>query len=504
MLPSNEFFLLLRLSQAALGGKQKPRIEADGAARGADTNGTNDSSKDAKKHEQSIHEQSPDGPLASSETAATAPSDRDGYAGDAELDDGEDASRGASSGDRMMQKERATQLLGEAKEKEGKNMPKPSSSKEPERSATAAATSAAPSSSIDELERRIQRMMQEQMDALREEREERNRVEHQRHQKLLEAVAQSLRSTLQQHLDEAIKNNVEHIAKAVAAEQQQQMQAVQDNITTQLNNTAEQISKTSTTAVHQAMNAEQKKVNQQKQQNRDSANFEDAVKRAIKEQLLPSLDSTISESMKQMHNSLSRSIDAASSALNRSATGVENASEQCLRTSQQARQLIDASMKQQQEGAAQSQQSHQQSIFDAVMLAVQREDYEQAFSRALMSEDVSIVESLCEQVNPSTVYTPEGSKLPQHVILSLVHYLGTDLTSKSTVRLAWINESCRYVDVHNCSSKLANKVAETLTALRGEMMELQSKCSAEKDASTLRLCRMALQSVDHALFCLKV
>jgi len=353
--------------------------------------------------------------------------------------------------------------------------------------------------SIQRLEHRIGTMMQEQMDALREEREERNRIEQERHRKLLEAVAQSFSTSLQQHLNEAVSRHVADIARAVVSEQEYQLRELKESLASHIGYSTEHITKATASAADRTLNAmlQQYQQHAEQQQRRDESTqmFADAAKQAVQDHVVPSVSNAISESMKQIHSSLSHSVEAASSALERSAEGVQRASEECSRAAEQVRSVTAGNDGQQKQG----QHNGERSVYDSIVKMVEQEQYEEAFQRALMTQDVGILEAICERVAPSTVFTPDGSKLPQHVIASLVHYLGTNLASKPEVRLAWVSEGCQYLDRQSCSAKLAETIEETLTALRGELMMLRQQLNPEGEAQTLKQCRIALQTVTHTL-----
>ena len=77
---------------------------------------------------------------------------------------------------------------------------------------------------------------------------------------------------------------------------------------------------------------------------------------------------------------------------------------------------------------------------EKAIAAYEKKDYQTAFWTVLSAANLSLVEWLCEYVkeNPDEVV----SKLTQMVILSLAQQLGSNLKSKTKLKLAWIKAAC--------------------------------------------------------------
>lgn len=71
--------------------------------------------------------------------------------------------------------------------------------------------------------------------------------------------------------------------------------------------------------------------------------------------------------------------------------------------------------------------------------------FQQALSASSSVHDVRFVLHVCEQTNPSDVFTPTQGKgdsvLPQNVLLSLIQQLSTDLTRKTDIKLKYVSSS---------------------------------------------------------------
>ncbi|RUS21401.1 hypothetical protein BC937DRAFT_92796 [Endogone sp. FLAS-F59071] len=72
--------------------------------------------------------------------------------------------------------------------------------------------------------------------------------------------------------------------------------------------------------------------------------------------------------------------------------------------------------------------------------AIARGDYDDAFWKALQSNDQAVVLRLCSKLNPALVLGPLRPTLNQPVLLSLLHNLSVDLTTYMELRFNWIQE----------------------------------------------------------------
>merc|ERR1719263_30170 len=77
---------------------------------------------------------------------------------------------------------------------------------------------------------------------------------------------------------------------------------------------------------------------------------------------------------------------------------------------------------------------------EKAIAAYEKKDYQTAFWTVLSAANLSLAEWLCDYVkeNPDEVV----SKLTQMVILSLAQQLGSNLKSKTKLKLAWIKAAC--------------------------------------------------------------
>lgn len=82
------------------------------------------------------------------------------------------------------------------------------------------------------------------------------------------------------------------------------------------------------------------------------------------------------------------------------------------------------------------------------LIACEKKDYQTAFWTVLSAANLSLVEWLCEHIKSES---PEAivSKLTQMVILSLAQQLGSNLKTKTKLKLAWIKAACLSLDTND-------------------------------------------------------
>eukprot|EP00943_MAST-04B_sp_MAST-4B-sp1_P003597 g3597.t1 len=82
------------------------------------------------------------------------------------------------------------------------------------------------------------------------------------------------------------------------------------------------------------------------------------------------------------------------------------------------------------------------------LIACEKKDYQTAFWTVLSAANLSLVEWLCEHIKSEH---PEAivSKLTQMVILSLAQQLGSNLKTKTKLKLAWIKAACLSLDTED-------------------------------------------------------
>ncbi|KAG8183616.1 hypothetical protein JTE90_025167 [Oedothorax gibbosus] len=95
---------------------------------------------------------------------------------------------------------------------------------------------------------------------------------------------------------------------------------------------------------------------------------------------------------------------------------------------------------------------------------VRQDNVEEAFRMALSAMNVQLVLFLCESVSVDRVFGPTPCPLEQHVLLSLLNQLPTDLAHKTDIKVSYIDEVIPSLDVDNPITKVH---------LKGVLLNLQ-------------------------------
>lgn len=301
---------------------------------------------------------------------------------------------------------------------------------------------------VKQVEARMEKVLAEQMEALREERERRNEAEKERHKRLVEAMAETVTTEVPRHLENALSKSIDDAVGRIVQGVKAELQSVPD-----------QVGKRAESACKKGA--------------------EEASKKAFKEQVVPSLESAASEAFRQMNAALTKGVEDAKCAMERAARGAAQSGQESQAKALSAHEL------------------EQKMNWKLGLLQRARDgDMVGAFTDALHTEDVGVVVWLCKQLRVQDAFTAEGPLLPQHVLLSLIDFLGRDPASSDTAaRLQWINEAVQAIDTKN--TKLAQQVESTLTDLRTEVLEVNHRLA--DDAQVSRLCRLTLQTINVTL-----
>uniref|UniRef100_A0A8D8YEX7 Enhancer of mRNA-decapping protein 4 n=1 Tax=Cacopsylla melanoneura TaxID=428564 RepID=A0A8D8YEX7_9HEMI len=101
--------------------------------------------------------------------------------------------------------------------------------------------------------------------------------------------------------------------------------------------------------------------------------------------------------------------------------------------------------------SAQQLQLHQNQI---KAFLVQKQ-YNAAFLKALTAQNLPLVLSVCESVEPSVLFDTGVNACPleQHVLISLIQQLGGDLASQSQLKCTYIDEALGALDLNNSSTR---------------------------------------------------
>ncbi|KAL1458372.1 hypothetical protein WDU94_008529 [Cyamophila willieti] len=84
-----------------------------------------------------------------------------------------------------------------------------------------------------------------------------------------------------------------------------------------------------------------------------------------------------------------------------------------------------------------------------------QKQYNAAFLKALTAQNLALVLSVCESVEPSILFDTGVNACPleQHVLISLIQQLGGDLATQSQLKCTYIDEALGALDINNSSTR---------------------------------------------------
>eukprot|EP00944_MAST-04C_sp_MAST-4C-sp1_P009534 g9534.t1 len=196
---------------------------------------------------------------------------------------------------------------------------------------------------------------------------------------------------------------------------------------------------------------------------------------SFKSLLLPAFDNACKEMFNQVRNEVRKSLDADKKREKKLENQVAQLSSQVKALTKMVESLRStvSSPKVSKQGEGKSADNTSKvskktslSPKEKALLAYEKNDYQMAFWTVLSAANLNLVEWLCEHANseaPETVV----SKLTQMVILSLAQQLGSNLKTKTKLKLAWIKAACLSLDtsdesIKNHIPKVLGNVQESL------------------------------------------
>ena len=118
---------------------------------------------------------------------------------------------------------------------------------------------------------------------------------------------------------------------------------------------------------------------------------------------------------------------------------------------------------------------------------------EEAFSKALSLQDLSLVYWLCSSIDAPTVLSQSSPALSQMVLLSLLQQLSADLNQGTTTKLQWIREAALAINPsdHSIATHVKPVLQQVASALQEVLPKLQS-AEASSCKLTLHVVRSQL------------
>lgn len=120
-------------------------------------------------------------------------------------------------------------------------------------------------------------------------------------------------------------------------------------------------------------------------------------------------------------------------------------------------------------------------------------ELEKAFNKALSLTDVGVVSWLCNQVDPTALFTMSPPPLSQGVLLALVQQLGCDLGNDTSKKLMWIKDAAIALNPHD--PVLAPHMRHFLEKLYANLHALAKTSLSPELANSTRLVTCVVHSL---------
>jgi len=124
---------------------------------------------------------------------------------------------------------------------------------------------------------------------------------------------------------------------------------------------------------------------------------------------------------------------------------------------------------------------------------VQRGQYNEAFTKALMASDLPVVIDLLEMVDQSKIFLAAGgSTLEQNIILSLIQQLSVDLKPKAELKFMFLRDALMALDNRAPS---ASHIPRTLAQLQHKIQDYLSNNQRDPMARNFSMLLLTAQGV---------
>lgn len=124
---------------------------------------------------------------------------------------------------------------------------------------------------------------------------------------------------------------------------------------------------------------------------------------------------------------------------------------------------------------------------------ISERELEKAFNKALSLTDVGVVSWLCNQVDPTALFTMSPPPLSQGVLLALVQQLGCDLGNDTSKKLMWIKDAAIALNPHD--PVLAPHMRHFLEKLYANLHALAKTSLSPELANSTRLVTCVVHSL---------
>eukprot|EP00050_Salpingoeca_kvevrii_P014346 m.35145 g.35145 ORF g.35145 m.35145 type:complete len:567 (+) comp5706_c0_seq1:1697-3397(+) len=289
-------------------------------------------------------------------------------------------------------------------------------------------------------------------------RDECQRVEKEKHRRLLEAITSSLHKAIGERISSTIREEVsaslaERVSTDIAATIET---SVADKVSTGLStgfnamNSVIQGFVPNLVSSDPVTSAISTKVSQAMQKS-----MRESFTQAFQQSLLPALDTSLRSAFAQVDAAFSKGTSEYVEAVTKAQAAVDENAKNMKTLVQRQNEMqreLKALRKSLDDGSiassgsvppspgalpAPSQAPTTQSIVDA---ALRSKDYSTAFSKALSAADLPLVMRVCRKVEPAQLFGQDPLPLSQATILSLIQQLATRLKEDTTLKLTYLQE----------------------------------------------------------------
>ncbi|XP_017785329.1 PREDICTED: enhancer of mRNA-decapping protein 4 isoform X2 [Nicrophorus vespilloides] len=119
--------------------------------------------------------------------------------------------------------------------------------------------------------------------------------------------------------------------------------------------------------------------------------------------------------------------------------------------------------------------------------------FQQALSASATSNDLTLVLHICENIKPQDIFGMNNCILQQHVLLSLVQQLGTDISSHTEIKIRYLEEAILNLETYNQMTK--DHVPNILKELSKQLTLFISNKPSHKLITNMRMLVFIINSM---------
>ncbi|QDZ18032.1 hypothetical protein HOP50_01g05380 [Chloropicon primus] len=240
------------------------------------------------------------------------------------------------------------------------------------------------------------------------------------------------------------------------------------------------------------------------------------VKKVMGDTIVPAFEQSCREMFRQMNSALKSGMQKHASQVSQPLKGQLQSLEESVKSMEASMKSVEAAIKsleatvKRQEGSIKNLAARQSAAGQGDVKAprllkreadpkalvkadLEQRKFEEAFSRALMSQDVDLVLWLCEQIGEEEFFYQDPFPLSQSVLLALLQQVGSDLKKGRETKFSWIQRILLKLDTDYFEKEgLLQHLPPVLKELQGNLGNLNVKA---KEKSRLEVVHAILTSV---------